>query len=258
MAIDLNSITKNKPKRPTIAIYGPAGVGKTTFAAQAPDAVFILTEAGLGDIPAMHFKWKDGETERGYAKTFEEVMEAIGVLYANEHQYKTVVIDTLDWFEPLVWDAVCRQFNVSSIEDVKGGYGKGYLEAGKYWERFFDGLTALRDKKDMFVILIAHAAVVSVNDPTQAMYDTYCLKLNKRAAAQCTEFPDIVGFASWKIFTTTDKGDDKRTRGVTTGERMLYLSPKPAHTAKNRFHMPEEIHLAWSEFESHLPKEVLK
>jgi hypothetical protein len=254
LAIDLNSITKNKPKRPTIAIYGPAGVGKTTFAAQAPDPVFILTEDGLGDIPADKFTWKDGDAIRGYAKTFNEVMDAIAALYTQDHKYKTVVVDSLDWLEPLVWDSVCKRFDVASIEDVKQGYGKGYVEANTEWESFLNGLTALRDKKDMYVILIAHAAVVSVNDPSQPAYDTCCLKLNKRAAAMCTEFPDVVGFASWKTFTTTDP--DKKVRGVTTGERILFLSPKPAHTAKNRFHMPEEIPLAWSEFEKNLPKAV--
>jgi len=244
MAIDLTTISKNTAKKPRIAIYGPAGVGKTTFAACAPDPIFILTEDGLGDIPAMKFP---------VSKTFQDVMDAIKILYTGEHSYKTLVVDSLDWLEPLIWEAVCKRTNVSSIEDVKGGYGKGYVEANKEWTEFLDGITALRDKRDMLVILVAHSAVTTVNDPDQSSYDTHGLKLNKRAAALCTEYPDIVGFASWRTFVSIDD-TDKKSRAVTTGERILSVSPKPSRTAKNRFHMPEEIPLLWSEFEKHLPK----
>ena len=39
---------ENKP--PRIMIYGSEGVGKSTFGASAPDAVFIQTEDGLSEI----------------------------------------------------------------------------------------------------------------------------------------------------------------------------------------------------------------
>lgn len=255
MATDLNALTTNSPKRPRITLYGPAGTGKTTFAAQAPNPIFILTEDGLGDIPAKAYEWDDPDANGGkrkIAKTFDEVMEAISQLYIQDHQFKTVVLDTLDWLEPLIWDRVCDRNRVSSIEDVRGGFGKGYVDANHEWEKLLDGLTALRDKKDMFVIMIAHSDIKTINDPQVAAYDSNILKLNKRAAALCTEYPDIVGFVSFQVLNTTD--DDKRTRGVTTGRRILSLSPKPAFTAKNRFHMPDEITLLWSEFEANLPK----
>jgi len=248
MAIDLKTITKNAPKKPIMVLHGPEGIGKTTFAACAPNPVFLLTEDGLGDLEVPRYP----EKEKGTVKSFKEVMEFISDLYIQDHDFKTLVVDSLDKLEPLVWRNVCERTDVTSIEDVKGGYGKGYVEASKEWQEFMDGISALRNKKDMFVILIAHSAIVPVKDPTQPDYDKYILNLNKRAVSICTDLPDVVGFASWETFTNKEKGED-RYRAVTTGKRVLYLSPKPYHTAKNRYHMREEMPLLWKEFVEALP-----
>jgi AAA domain len=66
----LNCTTALKP--PRILIHGVHGVGKTTYAAGAPDPVFILTEDGLGTLDVPHFP---------LARTFDEVMQALASLY---------------------------------------------------------------------------------------------------------------------------------------------------------------------------------
>lgn len=119
MAISLSQLTRaNQPKPPRITIHGVAGVGKTTFAAQAYKPVFIQTEDGLGTLSANHFP---------LARTFEEVLDALAALYTEEHDFKTVVIDSVDWLEPLIWGKACRDNGWASIEDA--GYGKGYVAA---------------------------------------------------------------------------------------------------------------------------------
>ena len=53
MAISLQSIRRERVSRPPIiVVYGGPGVGKTTFAAGAPGAIFVRTEDGLGNIEA--------------------------------------------------------------------------------------------------------------------------------------------------------------------------------------------------------------
>jgi hypothetical protein len=248
MATDLKTITKNAPKKPIVVLHGPEGIGKTTFAAMAPDPVFLLTEDGLGDLVVPRYP----EKEKGTVKSFKEIMEFISDLYIQDHEFKTLVVDSLDKLEPLVWKAACDRTGYPTIETINGGYGKGYVEACTEWQEFMDGISALRNKKDMYVILIAHSTIVPIKDPTQPDYDKYILNLNKRAVAICTDLPDVVGFASWETFTNKEKGED-RYRAVTTGKRILYLSPKPYHSAKNRYHMQEEIPLLWSEFAKGLP-----
>lgn len=245
MAIDLNSISKNVAKPPRIALYGPPGIGKTTFAAGAPEPIFILTEDGLGDLEVSHFP---------VCTSFEEVLECLATLGKEEHSFKTVVIDSLDALELMVWAATCKRLGVPSIETP--GYGKGYIEAQTEWRNLFAYITALRDEKNLTSILIAHSAYIHVEDPEHPAYDTNALKLNKRAAAMTTEYCDVVGFASLKMFTKIDEtaSKEKRARAIATSDRVLRLSVSPSYTAKNRYHMPEIIPLSWEEFEKCLPK----
>jgi len=111
---------------PRILVYGTEGVGKSTFAAGAPKPIFIQTEDGLGEIDCERFP---------LVRTFDDVMNSIAALYTEPHDYGTVVIDSVDWLERIIWDRVCRDFPVkyNSIEKVDGGYGKGYVHAMTHW-----------------------------------------------------------------------------------------------------------------------------
>lgn len=147
MAFDLSAIRKGRnTKKPRVVVYGPAGVGKTTFATSAPAPIVLQTEDGLGQIDVPHFP---------LATTFDDVLSAIGALFQEAHEFKTLVVDSLDWLEPLIWQDVCQAHKVESIESL--GYGKGYVEALTRWRMFCDGITALRDQKDMWVVMIAHS-----------------------------------------------------------------------------------------------------
>ena len=242
--IDLNSIQKNIAKPARIIIYGSEGIGKTTFCTCAPSPIFVQTEGGLVNetIPAFPI-----------AASFEDVLEALEALGNNAHEYKTVVIESLDWLEPLIWAATCKRLVVPSIESP--GYGKGYVEADTEWHRFFSYVSAVRDM-GMTVIMTAHSAVVRVEDPIHPAYDTHTLKLHKRASAMAKEFSDIIGFCSLKtLLKTEDEAfGSKRNRAISTGERIIHLSGSPAYSAKNRYGMPDTLPLVWNELETYLPK----
>src|SRR5688500_14505929 len=123
----LNRITVLKP--PRILVHGVHGVGKTTFAAGAPDPVFVLTEDGLGTLDVPHFP---------LARTFDEVMQALAALYSEEHAYRSLIADSVDWLQPLIHIKVCQNQGCSSIEDL--GYGKGYVHALDLWRQYLEGL----------------------------------------------------------------------------------------------------------------------
>lgn len=247
MAINLSSLTKNSPKAPRIIIHGDPGVGKTTFAVCAPSPVIIQTEDGLGNLDATAFP---------LATSFQDVLDALSSLYTEDHQFKTLVVDSLDWLEPLIWKHTCDFWTdkkgdpkrLASIEDA--GYGKGYVEALGYWRMFFDGITALRDAKGMMIVMTAHSQVVRVEDPTMPTYDTHDLKLHKRAAALAEEFADVILFAAVQTNTVTeDTGfNNKRTRATTTGNRIMHTVGQPAFLAKNRYSLPSPLPLAWDAF----------
>ena len=249
----------SKPKPARLIIYGPSGIGKTTLpigydGMRGSDApVFVLTEDGLGDLVVPVIGPETESDEPSICKSFEDVLEALVFLGTEEHDFKTVVIDSLDWLEPLIWNATCRRLGVSSIEAP--GYGKGYVEAGREWYQFFEYLTALRDSKQMTVVLLAHSQIIRVEDPQHPAYDMHGLKLHKRAAALSAEYADVIGFASTKTFTTTEEAGfgQKRTRAVSTGERVLHLVGSAAYVAKNRYHMPDSVNLTWESLAEFLP-----
>lgn len=245
MAFDLSSITRGKRLRaPKIVIYGPPKIGKTTFAAQSPSAVGIITEEGIDNVDVAAFP---------KAETFDDVMSALATLYTEKHEFQSVFIDSLDWLEPLILGKVCKDNNVENIEKI--GYGRGYIFADDLWKQFFAGLDALRNNRSMTVICIAHEQLTKVKDPSQANdYDAYSLKLNKRATALVNEWADIIGFAQHEIFTRQVDPSNKLNKDVkatTTGQRKLHLNPNPAYVAGNRYGMPD-CPLNWVAFQQGL------
>ncbi len=246
MAISLASLKSTSAMSPPrILTYGTAGVGKTTFATSADRAVVVKTEDGLGKISVPHFP---------LARSFDAVMDSLAALYSEPHDYKTVVIDSVDWLEPLVWARACRDNKWSSIEEP--GYGKGYVAALDLWRQYLDGLNALRDERGMTVIQIAHTDIKRFDSPEHEPYDRYVIKLHARASALLQEHSDAVLFANYRISTVkSDVGFNKKvTRALGSGERVLYTAERPAFLAKNRYELPETLPLDWSEFVKAMPQ----
>ena len=248
MAISLAQLTRaNTPKPPRILIHGVAGVGKTTLVAAANAPVFIQTEDGLGLLPVPHFP---------LATSFEAVLEALVALYTEDHDFKTVVVDSVDWLEPLIWAKTCRDNGWNSIEDA--GFGKGYVAALNLWRQYLDGLNGLRDDRGMTVIQIAHTEIKRFDSPEHDPYDRYVIKLHARAAALLQEHSDLVLFANYRISTVkADVGFNKKVnRALGSGERVLHTAERPAFLAKNRFGLPETLPLDWTALAQAMPESI--
>ena len=233
--------TGREAKPPRIMIYGSEGVGKSTFAASAPNPIFIQTEDGLGEINCRKFP---------LANSLSEVLAELAALRDEPHEYLTVVIDSADWLERLIFDEVCKEFGVRSIEKADGGYGKGYTHALTHWRKVVNLLQELRDKRGMVVILVAHAKVERFEDPENAAYDRYTPRLHKHAASLIAEWVDAVLFAN-KKFRVSKDGNDRAVAtpiGADGGERVIRTVGSPACIAKNRFGLPGEIPLSWAAF----------
>lgn len=227
---------------PRLLVYGTEGIGKSTLAANAPNPVFIPTEDGLGQIDCHRFP---------LATSLEQVQRALTELAAQEHDFETLVIDSLDWLERLVWDELCRRHSVPSIEKVDGGFGKGYTHALSSWRPLLSQLDRLRTERDMAIILIAHAKTERFEDPESSAYDRYSPRLNRHASALVCEWSDAVLFATRKVRTETEDAGFNRTRtiahpiGGSGGDRVLRCVGSPACVAKNRFNLPDELPLSW-------------
>jgi hypothetical protein len=249
MAISLGSIKRSgKPKPPTVLLYGVHGIGKTSFGACAPDPVFLQTEDGLAAIEADTF---------GLLKSYSEIMEAIGSLYNDPHDFKTLVLDSADWCEPLIHAEACRMNGWKGIDDgsKETSYGKGYNAALDVWKVLIEGLTALRDERNMAIVILAHSEIKKFDSPEVDGFDRYQPKLHKGASAVLQEACDAVLFCNYRVATVkSDAGFSKKVvRGVGSGERILYTVERPAFLAKNRWSLPDSIPLSWDAFAAGVP-----
>ena len=246
----LENITRGREsKPPRLFIYGQEGVGKSTVGAAAPNPIFVQTEDGLGEIDTAKFP---------LAKNLNDVLAALNALRDEPHDFQTVVLDSADWLERLIWDQVCAEFGVRSIEKADGGYGKGYVHALGHWRKVVALLNDLRETRGMIVIVIAHSKVERFEDPENSAYDRYTPRLHKSATSLLCEWADAVLFATKRFRVSKEQGSGfQGERAIATaiggdggdgGERVLRTVGSPACVAKNRFGLPSEIPLSWQAF----------
>ena len=82
---DLKKVRADKP--PRILIYGPPGIGKTSLSSEFPSNVFLQIEDGTpGGIELDSF---------GKLSSFSDCMDALQALYVEDHNFKTIVIDSV-------------------------------------------------------------------------------------------------------------------------------------------------------------------
>lgn len=221
-----------------VLLYGPEGIGKTTFGARAPAPIFLGTEDGFGLLDVARFP---------EPRSWAEVLEALRALETEDHAYRTLALDSLDWLEPLCWRHVCGAAGKPDIEAF--GYGKGYVAALDEWRVLLAALERVRRAKRMHVVLLAHAHVKPYRNPEGDDYDRFTLKLHEKAAGVLKEWCDAVLFANFGG-VVVDKAQNGKGKAIGTPVRQLYTTRRASFDAKNRYGLPEVLPLEWAAFEA--------
>ena len=233
------TITRGKRARAQrVVIYGPEGIGKSSFAAQFPEPLFIDTEGSTDNMDVARLN---------KPTSYTMLKNQIAWVKANPTACKTLVIDTIDWAEALAINHICAENNQPSIESF--GYGNGYIYL---WEEIGRLLNLLQELVELGinVVLTAHAQVKKFTKPDEmGGYDRYELKLSNRKteaniAAKVKEWADMVLFLDYKTYIVTD--DKTKKQKAQGGQRVIHATHSPAWDAKNRHGLPDELPLDYA------------
>lgn len=235
--MNINTGKQHKPIK--AVIYGPEGIGKSTFASKFPAPLFIDTE---GSTSRMDVARTDTPSSLAMLTSMLEELSR------DDHGYKTLVLDTADWAERLCAQAVCAKNGKTGIEDF--GYGKGYTYVYEEMARVLNALTTIWEH-GMNVVITAHAAIRKFEQPDEmGAYDRWELKLVNapkcNVCAMVKEWADMVLFANYKTYAVSVDKDGKKFKAQ-GGERVMYTTHSPCWDAKNRFDLAPELPFDYSQ-----------
>lgn len=220
-----------------VVAYGPEGVGKSSFAAQFPNPLFIDTEESTTHMNVNRLP---------NPTSFTMLMEELDFVIQNK-PCATLIVDTADWAQTLAENQVLAENSWKSIESP--GYGAGYVAVREKWTKFLDKLSDVREQ-GINVVLTAHSEIKKFEDPTDlGAYDRYELKLSKRSnghiAGVTKEWADMVLFLNYDVTVVKREGMGNKY-AAQGGQRKIYTEHSPQYDAKNRFGLAPSLPLDYS------------
>lgn len=227
-------ILNGEMKKPIkTVVYGAEGIGKSEFASQFPDPLFIDTEGSTTRLNVRRL---------GPIRDWFDVQTAFDYVENHTTCCKTLVIDTVDWTERMMIDAMIGKDGVNGLEGY--GYGKGYQYAmEKFQKEFLERLDKIWMKCKINILILAHAQMRKFEQPDEmGAYDRWELKLTKKNCPILKEWADMVLFVNYKTnIIKVDGGMEKKSKAVGKGARVMYTTHHSCWDAKNRFGLPDEL-----------------
>ena len=249
--VTLQHITRGGTQYPVrIVAYGTDGIGKSTFGANANDPVFICTEDGATRLDVPQFP---------LCRTWEELFDCLRALAKEDHQFKTVVLDTADWAQHLAIEYIIRkEYDNDSVKF--DAYGSGYKVLMREWRKMLSAIDYLRVNRKMESILLLHAAIRPFSNPLGDNFDIYKASLVDSPSTSIwgltKEWADMVLFFNVDIKVKKDSPKAVKGKGVMLQKRYIYTKPSAAYDAKVRagWSLPDRIELDYEIFRAYLDR----
>lgn len=237
----LSGISKPKDRAVIVTLCGDSGMGKTTLAATFPNPIVIRAEDGLQAIPVD--KRPDAFP---LIHKEEDLWQQLAALVTEDHEYETVIIDSVTALERLFVNHVIESDpkKPRSINQALGGYGAGLAAVAALHQRVRKACGILNERKGMHVVFVAHADTETIELPDQDPYTRYSLRLGKKSVAPYVDDSDVVGFLRLETFTT---GDGERKKAISDGTRQLITYATAANVSKNRYGITDDLLVAPNE-----------
>lgn len=216
-----------------LVAYGAEGIGKSTFASQFPDPLFIDIEGGTKQLDIARLP---------SPATWRDLMEEIDAVIEEPEICQTLVIDTIDRAETLLTNHILNEGGVDSIEKYGGGYGKGYTALQERMQKDFLNRMDRVIAKGVNVVLLAHAQMRKLESPDEPPYDRWELKVSKKVAPIIKEWADILLFMNYDVVIVEENG---RNKAKGKAKRKMHANHRPTYDAKNRYGLPDDMELSF-------------
>ena len=244
MALDIQRGIIFKAQK--VVVYGPEGIGKSTFAARFPEPLFIDTEGSTNLLDVSRLKKPN---------SWSMLLQQVDEIRRTPGCCKTLVIDTVDWAEHLCTAHVCAAAGKVGIEDF--GYGKGYVYVKEEFGKLLNLLIDVTEA-GINVVLTAHSIMRKFERPDEAgAYDRYELKLGNKAGSQISalvkEWADMLLFVNYKEMVVEVNGK-KKAQG---GKRIMYTQHHPCWDAKNRHEFKDELPFDYQQIAYAIPNDPI-
>ena len=230
----LDKIHKPADRPIVCTVLGDAGTGKTSLAATFPNPVFIRAEDGLQAIPL-----DDRPDALPVVTDVAELWDQLGALIKEEHDYKTVVIDSVTALERLFGQHIIDSDpkKPKSLNQAIGGYGAGFQAVSTLHQRVRKAAELLANR-GIHVVFIAHADLETIDLPDQEPHSRYSLRLHKRSVAPYVNDVDAVLHVRLKTYVM---GEEGKRKAISDGTRIVVCHAAASSISKNRYRITEEL-----------------
>jgi hypothetical protein len=221
-------------------VYGPSGVGKTTFASKIPGVLLADIEDSSKSLDATRLSSKD-------LPDYNAVVSLVTELLSSPVTYKALAIDSVTTLEHYINRSVCEENGgVKELSDL--AYGKGTSLAKEKLREFLNLCRKLQNEKNMDIWFIGHTLVKKFSDPMLlSSFDRYTIQANEGFGAEIIRQCDNAYFVKYNVDLAIDK-NTKKAKGISDGERAMFTRHNAAYDAKTRLNLPEAIPFSYEEY----------
>jgi hypothetical protein len=245
-----NVATQGKTLPNLWGLHAPPGFGKTSLLAQSPKPIFLMTKGETGLLSLIGSGQISPTAHLPELQSWGELQAAIRFLKTEKHDFKTVVIDTLNGAERMMHEYVCdRDFDGDWGERGFMGYMRGYEVACADWKMFLNSLDELRTERGLTIFGLMHTRIKTFKNPAGADYDRYAPEMHDKTWGLTKGWLNAILFGNYEVTITqgnknvTAEGG-KKGKAADLAHRMLYTnSNNPIYDAKNQLGLEPEIEM---------------